>query len=136
MHRVVRALGGGVVGTAALSFFLLVLDTQARTALSVPAAIARFVGMPGDPLIAVALFAATVLIVWPLLFVALEDSLPRGPDPAARGMVFAAIIWVAFVLLGRGDIAGPILIIYVGFTLIAHLAYGFALGAVYGRLGG
>lgn len=134
MHRVVRALGGGVAGTAVLSFFLLVLDTQARAALSVPAVVARFVGTPGNPPVAVVLFAVTALFVWPLLFIALEDSLPRGPDPAARGVVFAAIIWVVFVLLGRGDIAGPVLVVYVGFTLIAYLAYGFALGAVYGRL--
>ena len=69
-----------------------------------------------------------------MLFVALEYRIPRGPDPAARGVVFATVLWVAFVITGRGDIGGPILVIFAVFTLLAHWAYGFVLGAVYSRL--
>lgn len=135
MHRGLRAVGGGVAGTVVMTAFLVVLDTQARGALSVPATIARFVGVPGRPLLALAVFAVVLVVGWPLLFLAVERSLPGGPDPAARAAVFAALLGIAFVVVGRGDIAGPILVLYVGFGLMAHLAYGFALGAVYGRLG-
>jgi hypothetical protein len=136
MHRALRAVAGGVVGTLVLGVFLLVLDTQARGALSVAAVIGRFLGISGRPLLAIALFAVLTVVGWPALFVAVEEYLPLGPDPAARGVVFAAVIAVAFVVVGRGAIAGPILVIYVGFAVLAHLAYGFALGSVYGRLAG
>jgi hypothetical protein len=134
MNRALRAVGGGVVGTIILGFLLLVLDTQARDAVSVPSVIARFVGIPGRPILAITLFAAVTLVVWPLLFVAVERYLPHGPDPASRGVVFAAIIGIVFVFVARGDISGPVLVVYVGLSLIAHLAYGFALGSIYGRL--
>ena len=134
MHRALRAVGGGVVGTLVLGFFLLVLDTQARGALSVAGVVARFLGIPGRPVLAVALFVALAAVGWPALFVAVEEYLPFGPDPAARGVVFAAVIGVVFVVVGRGTIGGPILVLYVGFAMLAHLAYGFALGSVYGRL--
>ncbi|WP_435077384.1 DUF6789 family protein [Halococcus sp. AFM35] len=136
MHRALRAVGGGVVGTFVLGFFLLVLDTQARGALSVAGVIARFLGISGRPVLAIALFAVLTAVGWPLLFVAVEEYLPLGPDPAARAVVFAGVIGVVFVAVGRGTIAGPILVIYVGFSLLAHLAYGFVLGSVYGRLAG
>jgi hypothetical protein len=136
MHRALRAVAGGVVGTLVLGFFLLVFDTQARDAVSVAAVIGRFLGIAGRPLLAIVLFAVLTVIGWPALFVTVEEYLPLGPDPAARGVVFAAVIAVAFVVVGRGTITGPVLVIYVGFAMLAHLAYGFALGSVYGRLAG
>ncbi len=136
MHRALRAVGGGVVGTLVLGFFLLVLDTQARGALSVAGVVGRFLGISGRPVLAIALFAVLTAVGWPLLFVAVEEYLPFGPDPAARAVVFAGVIGVVFVAVGRGAIVGPILVIYTGFSLLAHLAYGFVLGSVYGRLAG
>jgi hypothetical protein len=134
MHRALRAVAGGVVGTLVLGFFLLVLDTQARGALSIGSVIGRFLGISGPPVLAIALFTVLTVVGWPALFVAVEEYLPFGPDPAARGVAFAAIVGVAFVVVGRGPIRGPILVLYVGFSLLAHLAYGFAFGSVYGRL--
>ena len=134
MNRALRAVGGGVAGTIVLGIFLLVLDTQARGAVSIPSVIARFLGVPGRPILGIALFAAVNVVLWPLLFVAVERYLPRGPDPASRGVVFAAIIGIVFVFMGRGEVSGPIFFVYVGFSLIAHLAYGFVFGSIYGRL--
>lgn len=136
MHRALRAVAGGVAGTLVMGFLLLVLDTQARGAVAVPAVVARFLGIPGRPLVALALFAVVAVVVWPALFVAVEDFLPLGPDPAVRGVVFAGVVGVVFVVVGRGDVTGPILVIYVGLSVLAHLAYGFVLGSVYGRLAG
>ncbi|WP_256686674.1 DUF6789 family protein [Halococcus qingdaonensis] len=136
MHRALRAITGGLVGTVVLGGFLLVLDTQARGTLSVAAVVGRFLGIDGRPLIAIALFAVVTVVVWPALFVAVEEYLPFGPDPAARAVAFAAVIGIVFVVVGRGSITGPILVIYVGFSVLAHLAYGFAFGSIYGRLAG
>lgn len=54
----------------------------------------------------------------------------RNPDV----IVFAFVLWIAFVITGRGPIGWPLIIVYAGLTLLAHLAYGFTLGAVYARL--
>ena len=134
MNRLPAAVGGGVAATAVMTLLLLLLEAETRSAMELFYVIARFVGTPESPTIGFALFVVAGAVAWPLLFLTLEPYLPRGPDPAARGAVFAAVLWVPFVILGRGDIGGPLLVLYVGYTLFAHLAYGFTLGAVYGRL--
>ncbi|QLD89447.1 hypothetical protein HWV07_10560 [Natronomonas salina] len=134
MNRISSAVAGGIAGTAVMTLMLLLLEVETRSAMDVFYVIALFVGTPEDPATGFALFVGAGIVAWPLLFIALEPYLPRGPDPAARGVVFAAVLWVPFVILGRGDIAGPLLIFYVAYTLFAHVAYGFTLGAVYGRL--
>jgi len=134
MNRPASAIAGGVAGTTLLSLLLLLLEVETRSAIQVFDVIARFVGTPGNTTVGFALFVVAGVVAWPLLFVALEPRLPRGPDPAARGVVLGTILWIAFVVTGRGDINGALLVIFSAFSLFAHWAYGFALGAVYGRL--
>lgn len=134
MNRLASAIAGGVAGTAVLSLLLVLLEAQTRSAIPLFPVIARFVGTPGRPAVGFVLFAVAGSVAWPLLFVALEPYLPRGPDPASRGVAFATVLWIAFVVTGRGDIDGPVLVIYVSYTLFAHWAYGFTLGAVYDRM--
>jgi hypothetical protein len=134
MNRPFSAVAGGVVGTAVLSLLMILLEVQTRSQIGIFHAIARFVGLSDHLVIGFALFVAAGILAWPLLFIALESYIPRGPDPAARGVVFAFVLWVPFVITGRGSIGWPIVIIYAGLTLLAHLAYGFTLGAVYARL--
>lgn len=133
MHRVVGAVAGGIAGTAVLSLLLLLLEVETRSAVGIFGAIARFVRLPGELALGFLIFVLAGSLAWPLLFVAVQGSLPMA-DPATRGMAFAIPLWVAFVIAGRGDIGGPLFVVYVGFTLLAHLAYGFTLGAVYGML--
>jgi hypothetical protein len=134
MNRPFSAVAGGVVGTAVLSLLMILLEVQTRSQIEIFHVIARFVGVPDHLVIGFALFVAAGVFAWPLLFIALESYIPRGPDPAARGIVFAFVLWIAFAITGRGPIDWPIIIIYAGLTLLAHLAYGFSLGVVYGRL--
>lgn len=134
MNRPASAVAGGIAGTAVMDVLLILLEVETRSVIGVFAVIARFVGMPGDVFLGFVIYAVVGAVAWPLLFVALERHIPRGPDPAARGVVFATVLWAAFVVAGRGDLSGPVLIIYGSFTLLAHWAYGFTLGAVYGRL--
>lgn len=129
MDRLPSAVVGGVVGTAVLSLLLLLFDVQTRSALGIFAAIARFVGLPGQLALGFVLFALVGILVWPVLFLVLFEYLPR-PDPAASGVVFAVPLWGAFVVIGRGDLVGVPLLIYAGGTLLAHLTYGFTVGAV------
>ena len=134
MNRSGSAVVGGVVGTALMSLVFVLMEVQTRYVLHIFDVIARFVRRPGEPYVGFLLFAVAGAVVWPLLFVALIDYIPRGPDPAVQGMVFALPLWVAFAITGRGDVAWPTLLIYATFTLFAHLVYGFALGAVYASL--
>lgn len=134
MNRGPSAVAGGVVGTTVMSVMLLLLEVETRSTMELFDVVARFIGLPGDPALGFALFAAAGVVAWPLLFLALERYLPRGPDPAARGVVFGTILWVPFVITGRGDIDGPLLVFFGVYTLFAHWLYGFTLGAVYSRL--
>lgn len=134
MNRPLSVIAGGFSGTVVMSALMLLLEVQTREAIRTFDVIARFVGTPGQPVVGFVLFAVAGTVAWPLLFVALEAYIPRGPDPAARGVVFATALWVVFVITGRGDLGGAVLAIYAGYTLFAHWAYGFTLGAVYGRL--
>lgn len=136
LRHPVSAVAGGVAGMAVMSVLLLLLEVETREQIGVFDAVARFAGQPDSIFVGFVLFVLAGAIAWPLLFLALEDYIPTSPDPATRGAVFATVLWVAFVALGRGDISGPLLVIYAVFTLISHLAYGFVLGAVYGRLTG
>jgi len=134
MNRPASAIAGGVAGTTVLLLLLMLLEVETRSAIPVFEVIARFVGTPGDQAVGFVLFTIAGVVAWPLLFVALEPRIPRGPDPASRGVVLGTVLWLAFVVTGRGEIGGSLLIIYAAFTLLAHWAYGFTLGAVYGRL--
>ncbi|MHB9287730.1 DUF6789 family protein [Halobacteriales archaeon Cl-PHB] len=129
MRRPANAVAGGVAGTAVLSLLLLFLEVETREALGVFEAIARFVGMPGQLALGFVVFVAAGVLAWPLLFLAVADYIPKD-DPAAAGLVFGLVLWIPFAVIGRGDLTGPGLFIYVSFTLLAHLAYGFVLGAV------
>lgn len=117
-----------------MSLLFVLLEVQTRSAIGLFAVIARFVGLPGELYLGFFFYVVAGSVLWPLLFLALERYIPLGPDPAARGMVFGAVLWVPFVIVGRGDLTGPILVVYASFTLLAHLAYGFSMGAVYEHL--
>lgn len=134
MDRVPSVIAGGISATAVLTLSLLLLEVQTREQIRMFDVIARFVGLPNQTTVGFVLFIVAGVLAWPLLFVAIEEYLPFGPDPAGRGVAMAVALWVAFAYTGRGTMTGPLLIIYVGYTFLSHVAYGFVLGAVYAHL--
>lgn len=137
MNRALRAIAGGTAGMALMSLILLIGEAETRFLLGTPAAIARFVGTPDQLYVGYLLFLLAGIVAWPLLFVGIEKyvaPMPEDGDPAVRGVLFAVALWVAFVVLGSGGLSGAAFVLYLAFTLLAHAAYGFALGAVYDRL--
>lgn len=134
MNRTFSAIVGGGVGTAVMSAILVMIEVEARYAIGIFDAIARFARVPGQPFLGFVIYAAVGTIAWPLLFLSLESYVPARLDPAVAGMGFGSLLWIAFVTIGRGAMSGPLLLIYLSFTLLAHLAYGFTLGAVFVRL--
>lgn len=133
MNRPLSAVVGGAVGTAVMSVVLAMIEVEARYAIGIFEAIARFVRVPGNPALGFVIYALAGTFAWPLLFLSLEQYVPLDLDPAVAGMLMGTVLWFAFAFIGRGDISGSLLLVYLPFTLLAHLAYGFTLGAVYAR---
>jgi len=123
-----RAVGGGVAGTVVLSFLLLGLEAQTRSQVRAGDAVVRYVGILGQQSIAVAIFVLVTAVVWPLLFVALDrrDLLP-GRTRGRRAVAFSIALALAFAVTGRGDLSGPVLVLYGVGVLGAHVAYGLTL---------
>lgn len=134
MNRTASAIVAGGVGTAVMSVILVMIEVEARYAVGIFEAIARFARVPGEPFLGFLVYAAVGTVAWPLLFLSLEPYVPAQLDPAVAGMGLGTLLWVAFAVIGRGDAGGAVLLIYLTFTLLAHLAYGFTLGAVFARL--
>ncbi|RBI62256.1 hypothetical protein DMJ13_10275 [halophilic archaeon] len=138
--EVVRALGvlkAGVVSTVVMMVVFVIASAQTRFNLGVPAAIAQFVGMPNRVTLGLVVFVAAGIVLWPLLFAAVQSSIPVE-DVAVRGVLFALVLWVSFLLLGASGLhlSGAFVVLYIVFTLIAHVAYGYSLGVFYERFVG
>jgi hypothetical protein len=132
-----RTIGGGVAGTIVMSVVLVVAEVEARFELGVGPAIARYAGVPDQPALGLLVFLFTGMVVFPLVFLWLEDYLarvPGGEDPAIRGIAFSLPLWVVYVAIGSPDLNSLEGMLHLSFTLFAHLMYGFTLGAVYHSL--
>lgn len=128
-----RAIGGGIAGTVVLSFFLILLEVQTRSRVRVGDVVIEYAGTPGEQSIAVALFLFVTAVVWPLGFVALERrNLLPGRTRWRRAVIFAGALAVAFAVTGRGDLGGPVLVLYGAGVLGAHVAYGLTLARTLG----
>ncbi|ADJ15794.1 DUF6789 family protein [Halalkalicoccus jeotgali] len=137
MNRYLRAISAGVAATTVMMLVFLFSQVQTRSQLGAPEAIARFVGMPEHHVVGFVVFSAIGILVWPVVFVLLRERVVgrRGPrDPTVQGMAFGGILWIAFLILGTGELTWPFVILYLFFTLTGHLVYGFVLGYVYERL--
>lgn len=138
MNRFLRAISAGVAATTVMMLIFLFSQVQTRSQLGAPEAIARFAGVPDQHVIGFVIFAAAGILVWPVVFVFAKNglaALPGGDDVVSQGMLFGLLLWVAFLVLGTGELTFPFVILYLFFTFIGHLAYGFVLGFVYERLG-
>jgi len=134
----IQTLKAGLVSTAVMLFIFLVSEAETDFNLGVPAAIAKFVGMSGKPYLGFAIFVFAGIVVWPLLFAAIEDRfavIPGADDIGVRGILFALLLWFAFLGLGSTGLhlEGAFFFLYIVFGLLAHLAYGYSLGVFYGR---
>lgn len=91
--------------------------------------------LSGDALLyaGLAVFVIGGLTVFPLLLVTLGSFLP-GRRYATRGVVFGAIVWTGFVLAYNAGFQGLDLAVYVVFSFLGHLGYGFATGWLLDRM--
>lgn len=137
MNRFLRAISAGLAATTVMSLVFLFSQVQTRQQLGAPEAIARFAGVPDQPVIGFMLFSAAGVLLWPVVFVfarGLLAELPGGHDAVGQGLLFGLVLWVLFLVLGTGELTWPFVLLYLFFTLMGHLAYGFILGFGYERL--
>jgi cytochrome c oxidase subunit 1 len=119
----------GFAGTAAMTVVLLVGAVFGAFDLALIADLAAIVGLGEDRVVGYVLFAGAGMTVWPLLFAAIGERVPGGSAPL-RGVSFGTVMWSGFVAAFYTGQSGSGLASYALFTLLAHWAYGFVLGAV------
>ncbi|WP_336136819.1 DUF6789 family protein [Natronomonas amylolytica] len=130
----------GAVGTAAMTVVLFVAASLGAFDMSSLSMVVELTGIaavvPSNPTaVGYVLFLAGGMVTWPLLFASVGRYLPGG-SYAKQGAFFGFVLWTGFVLAFYDGYTGLALPLYVVFTFIAHLVYGFSLGAVFDYLGG
>lgn len=130
---------GGLVGTAALTVGLFVASTVGAFEFEAFSEIAQIVALdvvfPANaPAVGFLMFLAGGMVTWPLLFAATGAYLP-GRTYALKGLPYGAVLWTGFAMAFYTSQSGIALVLYLVLTFVAHLAYGFTLGAVFDYLG-
>ncbi|WP_254545925.1 DUF6789 family protein [Halomarina pelagica] len=124
---------GGLVGTALMTGVLFIASTMGAFSFQSFASLTLPIGL-GDVASPVTvgylIFLANGMVPFPLLFAALMAYLP-GERPPISGLFFGAALWTGFAMGFYTGFQGLTLVLYLVLTLIAHLVYGFSLGAVF-----
>jgi hypothetical protein len=134
-ERALGGIAGGIVGTMLMVGVLFIVNATVTPQLDVFGAVAELAGVGDAPALGLALFFGAGMFAWPLLFVTLGAYLPGGTRPQ-QGMVFAAVLWTGFVTAFYSRYTGADLLVFIAFSIVTHLAYGYVLGFVTARLTG
>jgi hypothetical protein len=124
---------GGLVGTAMMAVVFLIAQSLGAFSLSDFAILTELLGLQGyvpAVLFGYVMFLGGGMFPWPLLFASLKMYLPGESSPVS-GMFFGAAMWTGFVLAFYTGQSGLELVLYAVLTLVAHVVYGFGLGAVF-----
>jgi hypothetical protein len=124
---------GGLVGTALMTGVLFVASQVGAFSFESFASLASPLGLANtsEPLlVGYLIFLANGMVPWPLLFAALMEYLP-GERPPISGLFFGGALWTGFVLGFYTGYSGLTLVLYLVFTFVAHLVYGFGVGLVF-----
>ena len=137
VREIAVAAGAGTVGQVPMIPLFVVAYLLDATSPASFVGLAQLIGVSAaSPLalpVGVALFVAGGSITLPVLFVSLAEFLPPERSIALRGVSFAVIVWTGFLLAFSTGQSGRGLVVYAVLSLGAHVAYGYTLGALYGR---
>jgi phage shock protein PspC (stress-responsive transcriptional regulator) len=137
---VLAAMGGGLLGTAAMLPVLVGVPSLLGLFRTGPvtrfAGFAEFFGIEPTVTLGIVLFALGGTIVLPLTFLVVGAFLPPETPRYLRGATFATAFWFGF-LPGFWPSAGLLTTAsYVLFSLAGHWVYGLTLGYVLTRTTG
>ncbi|WP_323676569.1 DUF6789 family protein [Halorubellus sp. PRR65] len=135
LERALGGIAGGVVGTMLMTGVLFIVNATLTPGIDVFGTLAELAGVGNAPALGLALFFGAGMFAWPLLFVTLGAYLPGTTRPQ-QGIVFAGVLWTGFITAFYSRYAGFDLLVFVVFSVVTHLAYGWVLGFVSARLTG
>lgn len=135
LERALGGIAGGIVGTMLMTGVLFIVNATLTPRIDVFGTLAELAGVGDAPGVGLALFFGAGMFAWPLLFVTLGAYLPGSTRPQ-QGIVFAAVLWTGFITAFYSRYAGFDLVVFVVFSVVTHLAYGWVLGFVSARLTG
>ncbi|MFC6953184.1 DUF6789 family protein [Halorubellus litoreus] len=135
LERAAGGIAGGIVGTMLMTGVLFIVNATLTPGIDVFGTLAELAGVGDAPAVGLALFFGAGMFAWPLLFVTLGAYLPGATRPQ-QGIVFAAVLWTGFITAFYTRYAGFDLLVFVVFSIVTHLAYGWVLGFVSARLTG
>lgn len=124
---------GGLVGTALMMGVLFVAAQVGAFDMGSFTHLAETLGLGGFDyanLLGILIFFGNGMIPFPLLFASLMEYLP-GRRLQVSGMFFGAVLWTGFVFAFYEGYTGLSLALYLGFTFVGHVLYGFGLGQVF-----
>jgi len=127
---------GGLAGTALMMGVLFVAWQLGAFDVGAFRSLAATIGLGEHELanlIGFVIFLGNGMVPFPLLFASLMEYMP-GDRLEVRGMFFGAVLWTGFVFAFYEGYTGVTLGLYLVLTFVAHLAYGFGLGRVFGYL--
>lgn len=133
---VAAAFLGGAVGLLVMAPVLFGLPALLGLFRAEPlvdlAQLGRVLGLEPSLLLGIVVFVAGGTIALPLLFVVAGSFLPPREHRAARGIVFATVMWTGFAIaFWPGEHAG---VLFLALSLSAHWIYGYTLGWVMERI--
>lgn len=137
---VLTAMGGGFVGMVLMLPVLvglpLVFDLFRTEPIANFAPFITYFGIEPSLALGVGLFVIGGTTILPLVFVVVGSFLPPEQPRYARGVTFATIFWLGFVLAFWPGGDGLTVSLFVVVSLLAHWVYGAALGSVLSRTTG
>lgn len=137
---IISALIGGLVGILAMLPVLAGIPQLLGVFRAEPvvdfASIGLVFGLEPSLPLGIAVFVAAGTVVLPLLFVVAGAFLPPRAPPHVRGVTFATLMWTGFVLAFWPGGGWPTVVLFLAFSLAAHVVYGFVLGVAVDRLVG
>lgn len=125
-------MAAGLLGMVAMAPVLLVGYFLGLNDFSAFAGLAELMYLGSSVPLGFAVYVVGGAVAFPLFFITIGMFIP-GSTTARKGMSFGAIVWTGSILGLYTGQSGLTFAGYLVFGLLAHLAYGFVLGEVYGR---
>ncbi|WP_435346912.1 DUF6789 family protein [Haloarchaeobius sp. HRN-SO-5] len=135
LRTAASAVAGGIVGTTVMTGVLLAVNAVYAPEISVFATLAELAGVGSNVALGIAMFVGAGALAWPLLFATIGAYLP-GATRIQQGIVFALVLWVGFIVAFGTLYSGVDLVVFLATSIATHVAYGYILGFVSGRLTG
>ncbi|MEW6320531.1 MAG: DUF6789 family protein [Acidobacteriota bacterium] len=131
----IRALGGGLVGTAVMTVMMYVVSPMMGLEMDIAAMLGSLVG--GSWMAGMFLHFVNGTVVFPVIYAkVLYGVLPDGP--VGKGLAWGVVLWLVAQLVVMPMMGGGLFssamggLMAAGGSLMGHLVYGSLLGAIAG----